>query len=125
MVDISKRLDKQDIMIEELKKKKKIRGYTNPHSSKSRIEERLDKLEMMLKNSSPFNDQFIDKESWHIDLGEKFPKDVDLKDLPRLKGTENSYNHVRNFKTILMLRGIDSKLFDYLFPLTLEGGAGA
>lgn len=123
LVDISKKIGKRDTMIEELKKKK-IEGHTNPHGSKSINEEKLDKLATTLENYSVLNDQFIEEEMRHINLGEKLPKGVDLKDLPKFKGTGNPLNHVRNFKTVLMMKGIDSKLFACIFPLTLEGGAG-
>lgn len=79
----------------------------------------MDKLGEVLRNNTLFNEHFLDKESWNVDLKGKVPEKVDLGDLPKFSGTENPRNHMRNFLASMALKGIDVQAYVHIFPVTL------
>lgn len=53
-------------------------------------------------------------------LSSKLPKNFSAEDIPKFKPTDDPRFHLKGFKTMMSLKGIDPTRFPMVFPLSLE-----
>lgn len=124
VAELAKKLADQEALIKKLQTKAAHREDDDWYDSdkdipKTKSDKRVEKLEEVLRNSTLFNEHFLNEETWTVDLKGKVPEKVDPSDLPKFSGTKNPCNYMRNFLSFMALKGIDAQIYPNLFPLTL------
>ena len=53
-------------------------------------------------------------------LSARLPENFSVNDLPKFKPTDDPRFHLKGFRSIMILKGVDFSLFPTVFPLSLE-----
>ena len=75
--------------------------------------------ESLSKFSSNYKFQELTSQRVWVDK-DLLPQKFNANDIPKFRATDNPYFHLRAFETIMSIKGIDKKVFPYLFSLSLE-----
>jgi len=86
------------------------------------VDSRVDHTEQLLKESSMFNNFYNDYVGFTTILKGKLPHKFTMPDI-KFHGTENPNHHVRDFVSVMTLKGIDKDIFHLIFPWTFDKDA--
>ena len=75
--------------------------------------------ESLSRLSNDYRFQGISSQGISVDK-ELLPQKSNANDIPKFEATDIPYFHLRAFETIMNIKGIDRKVFHYLFSLSLE-----
>ena len=80
----------------------------------------------MMHNMERMIQKLTDKNAYHeplnydTTLSTRLPEKFSVNDLPKFKPIDDPRFHLKNFRSIMLLKGVDLSLFPTLFPLSLE-----
>ena len=80
----------------------------------------------MMQNMEKMIKQLTDKTGYHeppsydTTLSTRLPEKFSVNDLPKFKPTDDPRFHLKNFRSVMILKGVDLSLLPTVFPLSLE-----